>query len=1419
LLAVTVFAACTLVAHGASGQFYTVTNITNDYASHDISATGTALTGGASADDNEEVVNFPGGFTFTFYGTVYTAVTVNSNGWVYFGAAQGMTALQMRTPPASAPLAAVPNRYIAGCYDDLNPASASSDNVYVERRTTPTDRFIIHYNNIVTFASTTLGTQFVIVLYASGTIEIHYSTGQTHIATPIAVGTEDDSGTTADVGPNGFTTLPTPTNAFRWALPAGPEINLQRGTTSIASGGTDNIGSGSAGTPIALTYTVQNLGTTNPLTVSGIATQGTPTNCSISYGALTPASPVPAANSATFGATVTPTAPGVFSATFVVTNNDTNEGTYTVTIQGIVTNDSVANAVTLTLNQELAGTTASATNDYQIQAASTKFIGVTHTVTTAPGRDVVYSFTAPSAGNYSFRTHFGFTSNVVIYLIDFTPTGTAPITINDANIIAAANRNTSTSNAAEELFNVALSASQQVFLIVDEVTLTAGGAFAVEVSQTSLETEPNGTTATASANPHGKTGSLGTAADIDFYDLGTPGAGSRVFAMTDSAGMSSMDTLLRVTTNADTLESDDDGGDVAFAGLSSVVAGTPTTGTQTYLRVNLLSTTALSEPYRLYAVVQPHQSLATAEAEPNENIGQASTGSNNYFSGVMAATTDVDIYSFTATLGDLIFIAADFDPARTNLPWNGILTILDSTGAVLLQVNDGGATSSTTSGAGNLASATPNSPADGLVWRARTTGTYYARVTYSGGTAGRAYLLSISKNGMAEGNTAPAITSTAPANGLVGTAYSHQFVATGAPTFFTWSVSAGSLPGGLTLDANSGLLSGTPTASGNFNFTVQASNGFGAPATQVVAMDVNEAPLFTSSPVTSGATGVAYTYTPTASGFPAPSISVTSTLPGWLTFTGGTLSGTPQASDFAGSPYTIDLDATNSAGTDVQSFQITLTLSNLAPRGNPETAVSVPVFTGTADSGPFAIDRDPGASVSSAIIIDDADATDMVQVVTINAPATNIGVTAAASTGAFATTVDVDFTGSIIASVAPGVYTWTIDITDDATPAGTRTITVNITVNNIAPDGFTMASTGTSGDGIALGSAYTRSFNQTTTVAATDLFDVTDANTGQTLSITSSIRTGGATATSFPFTGQFAIAGSAGSFTVSVSTVGALVATDVGTHEHEVVITDGTSPITVFVTITVIAQTPPTITANATGVSIGQGGSMSAVNVATVSDAQDAATALSVTATSVPTGITVSAISVDVTGVVTCTITVGAAVAPGATALGFTVTDTFSLTDVDTYNFTVLLNNLPTITAGTAITMGVNVTLTARTIATVSDVEDAAGTLTVATTVVPPGITIGTITNTTGTITADVTSSPTIVAGVYNVTLQVTDSQGATNTANLQITISTATGGGGGGGDDGGGGCVAGNGSSSWMAMLAVLGLFGLATRLRRARA
>lgn len=83
---------------------------------------------------------------------------------------------------------------------------------------------------------------------------------------------------------------------------------------------------------------------------------------------------------------------------------------------------------------------------------------------------------------------------------------------------------------------------------------------------------------------------------------------------------------------------------------------------------------------------------------------------------------------------------------------------------------------------------------------------------------------------------APTITSSAPANPVYGVAYTHTYTAIGTAPI-TWSVVSGSLPAGLTLAANTGVLSGTPTAAGTSSFTVQAQNAVGT-ATQAATLIV-----------------------------------------------------------------------------------------------------------------------------------------------------------------------------------------------------------------------------------------------------------------------------------------------------------------------------------------------------------------------------------------------------------------------------------------------------------------------------------------------------------------------------------------------------------------------------------------------------
>ena len=72
-------------------------------------------------------------------------------------------------------------------------------------------------------------------------------------------------------------------------------------------------------------------------------------------------------------------------------------------------------------------------------------------------------------------------------------------------------------------------------------------------------------------------------------------------------------------------------------------------------------------------------------------------------------------------------------------------------------------------------------------------------------------------------------------NGTVGIAYSQTVSATGGTGSYTFSVSAGSLPAGLSLNAATGAITGTPTTAATSNFTITATDGLGATGARAIA--------------------------------------------------------------------------------------------------------------------------------------------------------------------------------------------------------------------------------------------------------------------------------------------------------------------------------------------------------------------------------------------------------------------------------------------------------------------------------------------------------------------------------------------------------------------------------------------------------
>jgi hypothetical protein len=162
--------------------------------------------------------------------------------------------------------------------------------------------------------------------------------------------------------------------------------------------------------------------------------------------------------------------------------------------------------------------------------------------------------------------------------------------------------------------------------------------------------------------------------------------------------------------------------------------------------------------------------------------------------------------------------------------------------------------------------------------------------------------------------SAPVITSGDTTTFSVGQAGSFAVTATGSPAP-TFSLSANA-PSWLSIDASTGVLSGTPPAGSggsSYAFTITESNGISPDATQTFTLTVDEAPAITSANATTFTVGTAGSFQLHATGHPTPSFSEVGALPKGVTLSSsGLLSGTPATG--TADTYGIVITATNTFG-------------------------------------------------------------------------------------------------------------------------------------------------------------------------------------------------------------------------------------------------------------------------------------------------------------------------------------------------------------------------------------------------------------------------------------------------------------------------------------------------------------------------
>ncbi len=226
------------------------------------------------------------------------------------------------------------------------------------------------------------------------------------------------------------------------------------------------------------------------------------------------------------------------------------------------------------------------------------------------------------------------------------------------------------------------------------------------------------------------------------------------------------------------------------------------------------------------------------------------------------------------------------------------------------------------------------------------------------------------------------ITTNSLPNGTISVAYGPVTLAAGPGTLpFTWSVSSGTLPNGLTLSTD-GIISGTPTTAGTFNFTLMVKDSGTPQQTATKALSIIIQPtltITTTSPLPLGVVGAFYSQTFTATG-PSPlTWSVISGLapPGLTLTNSGTLAGTPSVPGTYN--FTVQASGGNPLQTATQALQmvvnpaLSITTPATLPAASPLVSYTVtlaatggvPPYTWTMTGG----NLPPGLAFSSAGII------------------------------------------------------------------------------------------------------------------------------------------------------------------------------------------------------------------------------------------------------------------------------------------------------------------------------------------------------------------------------------------------------------------------------------------------------------------
>jgi hypothetical protein len=250
----------------------------------------------------------------------------------------------------------------------------------------------------------------------------------------------------------------------------------------------------------------------------------------------------------------------------------------------------------------------------------------------------------------------------------------------------------------------------------------------------------------------------------------------------------------------------------------------------------------------------------------------------------------------------------DFLGPLTKATWKGIAGTQSGSGG-------------TGTGGGGLLIGTPSTTA-GSPFSFTAKATDSATPTPAFGT--KAFSLTVTSS------SALAVTTAALDPGTTGASYSNILEATGGAVPYTWAVTVGTLPAGLSLTPGTGVIAGTPTTPGTSSFTVRVTDNVSATATAALSITISSALTITTATLPNGTTGTAYTATLTAAnGTPPYAWGITAgSLPAGLALdpAAGTITGTPTAAGV--STFTIAVADSSPGGAATASKVFTISIAS-----------------------------------------------------------------------------------------------------------------------------------------------------------------------------------------------------------------------------------------------------------------------------------------------------------------------------------------------------------------------------------------------------------------------------------------------------------------------------------------------------------